>query len=293
MHHAHGGSADRITLEGSGGNAKLVITRDPNDFGIFFKYGSVIGMNTTDAYFSLSTIVYNPMTNTGAISDYSNNDYNLPSVPAYDGVADVNITRNVSSSDYHHLINVRTGKGDPCRLIGMTADEIRGFPDDAALYAREEALKAAGIGGWRLPTSIENQRFSGQHALITYSSHWWDDSGVNQSPFGNPPVAGGEFPERGFGGSAKFLPEAGSRNNYGDLSIYGGYYWSSEAGVYNGGTSLHFSNNSINPIKYEGFHIACPVRCVRDDQSGITLSVEDWGSGGTLGTGGEGDIVLP
>ena len=299
MHFSHGGSADRITVDNTGSSPKLVITRNPNDFGLFFKFGGVVGMNSSDPTFSLSTIVYNPISLFHTPITVYGTDV-LPGVPSYTG-SDTNI-HNISSNDYHNLANVQQGKGDPCRLIGMTINEIHSFSSDAALYAREEALKAEGIGGWRLPTVLDNQRFVELDPIpANYSMHFWGNTvgGIIPSPFGNPGVDGGEFPQRnslsGSPNPAKFLPATGRRNIYGDLIDAGqsGYYWSDipEYGSF-ARTMLYFANlGVINAISSDQYY-ASAIRCVRD-QSGITLSVEDWDDGGTLGTGGEGDIVLP
>ena len=300
MHYAHGGSADRITIDDTGSSPKLAITRNPNDFGLFFKFGGVVGMNSSDTNFSLSTIVYNPLGPLATpISGYGTDV--LPGVPGYTG-SDANI-HSISSNDYHHLANVLQGKGDPCRLVGMTVSEIIQFADDEALYAREEALKSAGIGGWRLPTVLDNQRFIDIDPIPSgYTLHFWGNAsgGVIPSPFGNPPVDGAEFPYRnslnGSPNPAKFLPATGRRDTNGSLiyATQSGYYWS-DIPAYGSfqRTALFFANGGVINSTSSDQYYASAVRCVHDDQSGITLSVEDWGNGGTLGTGGDGDIVLP
>ena len=298
LHFAHGGSADRITLE-LGSSPRLAITRDPNDFGLFFKFGGVVGMNSSDVNFSTSTIVYNPLgPSVTPITGYGTDV--LPGVPGYTS-SDANI-HSISSNDYHNLANVQQGKGDPCRLIGMYVYEIHQFADDAALYAREEALKAQGIGGWRLPTVLDNQRFIDLDPIpANYTLHFWGNAsgGVIPSPFGNPAVDGAEFPYRnslnGAPNPDKFLPATGRRDTNGSL-IYAkqsGYYWSDipEYGSF-ARTALYFANGRVINSTSSDQYYASAVRCVREF-SGITLTVEDWVPGGTLGTGGEGDIVLP
>jgi len=82
--------------------------------------------------------------------------------------------------DYHNLTNVRAGKGDPCRLIGMTLTEIANFPDNNAMLARETALANEGIGGWRLPTDAENIAFApaGSTTTVVMIQNWNYSLGV-------------------------------------------------------------------------------------------------------------------
>jgi hypothetical protein len=300
---ALGGTADRITIGGTG-SPMLAITRDPNDPGLFFKFGSVVGITyfTDNFGTNLSYIVFNPLSNPGAITGYGDNSFTLPAIPGYT-TADWNTNniKNVSLNTYHNLANIRAGKGDPCRLVGMLLYEIAGFADDNALYTREAELKAQGIGGWRLPTNLENQRFSGQSGNVSTTQHWWDATNSPVSPFGIPPVNGGEFPTRnsnnGSPDSAKFLPSYGYIGANGTMWPFGVAqsiaYWSSEPADFQYRYNLSFSPTSINPsathFQAQGYN----VRCVRDD-SGITISGEDWDNGGQIGgTGGEGDIILP
>ena len=308
LHHASGGSADRITLHKNGGSSpKLVITNDPTDPGLFFKFGGVVGINGNfGTYNAGADIHFNP-----SASSYTP----FSAVPSY---ASTDLVNNVSVNAYHNLANIKSGKGDPCRLIGMEVDEILQFADDAALYLREAALKATGEGGWRLPTPMENLRFSGlPGALIGYADHWWDcqGTGTNTSPFGDPGssdvykqnVEGGEFPTRGSNNSipdgSKFLPNAGHINNNGSHDGYPSgfpsassqsFYWSSDPGNNSFGGAFYFHFALVYPMftmPNQGY--GATVRCVRDE-SPFTIEVEDWINGGPIGTpGGEGEIILP
>ena len=199
----------------------------------------------------------------------------------------------------------------------MTADEIRGFTNSTQLYAREDALaKTIGpdgfpVGGWRMPTHVENERFAGVNSA-SYSNHWWNASSTPQSPFGIPPVAGGEFPARNSNGGApdlsKFLPAASYRDdatgNYYVATTPQGAYWTSTpvVHIYNStnyatGYSMFFTSTSVSsamntmspPLQ------AMAVRCVRQDLywSMFSVSQNEWDPA-TLGggTSGEGDIIL-
>ena len=308
LNYAYGGSADRITIDDTSDSPKLAITRDANDPGLYFKFGGVVGMNAVSTPYPISIqydkLVFNPIGNPLdiiAFADYFSfyfTETEFPAVPAFSIPDWGNGIRNVSLDNYHHLANVLDGKGDPCRLIGMTENEIRGFTTDAHLYAREAELKAQGIGGWRLPTNLDNLRFSGLSSIVSpYSQHWWLGS---SSPFGSPGVTGGEFPERnsksGSPDPAKFLPAS----NYltspdGNLLILSppeGFYWSSEAYNEYGGYCLYFHQTYADPTYSEyasGLNttVGYTVRCVRP-QNSITVSLEDW----VDGVGGSTDIIV-
>ncbi len=115
-----------------------------------FKFGSVVGIDCedvtgTDDGFDPTDVKWNPSTATinawGDIPSYSSDDYN-------------NNLRNVSAPEYMTLANVKAGKGDPCMLVGYTADQIKGW-DQAAFDAAMAAAQ------WRLPTMRENANFIG------------------------------------------------------------------------------------------------------------------------------------
>ena len=287
FYYVYGGSADRITIDNTGSSPKLAITRDATDKGLFFKFGGVVGIQFFPNSFSLSDIVFNPLSNPGDITAFreayslSFNETDIPAVPAYsEGDWDSGI-RNISLDNYHNLANILIGKGDPCRLIGMTQNEIRGFTSNARLYEREAVLKAQGIGGWRTPTNLENQRFSGYTADTTTAVHWWTVA----NPSG---VLGGEFPTRNSNNGSydptKFLPAWGYITNTGSMVSHAGssvsvsatsFYWSSEPSDNLDRLSLEFSVNNISPSALVNQVQAHTVRCIRP-QNSISVSLEDW-----------------
>lgn len=247
------GTADRITVK----DGKLSITNDPNDKGLFFKCGGVVGVAGIPSLFS---IPFNPTV--GISIGRFGMDSNTP--PAVPGITknDVNMAvSNVSQNNYHNLVNVHLGKGDPCRLIGMTADEIRAFGNDAALYAREAALKNSGVGGWRLPTNIEANAFAGITGIHTTSDHWWN---LGISIYGNPKVAGGEFPVRNTSGVSTFLPASGIIDAYSETySSYNtdGRYWQGD--VEDFGYHLEFNPSGFYVNGKSVYTHGMSIRCVR------------------------------
>lgn len=233
---------DRITIEGSGANAKLVLTTDPTDAGLYFKFGSVVGI--------YSGHHANAVLPAGVNSDtFDSGDvaFDPTETATYDTWSDIPYT---AGEIEHTLVNVKAGKGDPCRLVSYTAQQVK------------DAADVPDNGIWRLPTNAENQEFSGQTDYIDTSVHWWAASG---SPFNG--VAGGEFPSRDSGGVNKFLPAAGSRL-YSKGSVnhgsYGSYWSSTPFSVAKGlGYYMNFHSTTIYPNSLTNQATGLPVRCVR------------------------------
>ena len=261
---AFSGWSDRITVTGTGDNAKLVLTSIPTDPGVFFKFGSVVSIAPTSAI-DHTSFVFNPLSNPAAITGYGSNSGVLPAVPAFTDVHHSSLIRNVSLNNYHYLANVKAGRGDPCRLIGMTAGEIRGFQSDTELYAREEALKIQGIGGWVLPTEAMNVSFS-EAAGLTYAYGVNAYSGVN-----------GVFFRYGKTDN-HFLPAVGDRDRTGELMSQGthGSYWSNEPLTDSDKRASHliFNNDIVTPDQFDYYNSSRSVRCVRIDQHITPLSVK-------------------
>jgi uncharacterized protein (TIGR02145 family) len=235
----------RITWDGS----KYALTTDPSDAGLYFKFGGVAGVYSADHTvqtlpgangdtFDAGDVAWSPTTVTA-----------WASVPSYVAADYPNM---VTAPVYHNATNVKAGKGDPCRLVGL----------DLARIATTAAgsLTAADIdnGQWRLPTNAETQTFSGQTSNNgSYTAHWTTVGGVN----------GGMFPNATDGSAATFLPVAGYRSTSGGVNSQGssGYYWSSQAGSSSNGYSLGFHSSRVYPMGSNDYAYGFPVRCVRQD----------------------------
>ena len=147
----------RITIEGTGDDAKLVLTDDPTDAGLFFKLSSVIGLYNASGRkqplpwpqpdpelspFTLADVAFNPSTR--ALDTWQS--FGLPT--GHPGMP-------------HTLDNIqKSGFGDPCRLVGYTAREIRELPADASRSRYDNGM-------WRLPTADENNAFFASHSAPT------------------------------------------------------------------------------------------------------------------------------
>ena len=214
----------------------------------FFKWGGLVGFDLTGTTFTetasdTNAVKFNPQTTTPVTSywtiGYQTANYN-----------DVSPT----------LSEVQAGRGDQCKLIGITNAQIRSFTTqeqlDAALAARPDAYK-----GWKLPSNPNNQTFTGvggfsstyDNATQIVKSGGWaslDDPGV--LTFTNS-------------GNAK-LPAAGYRGgdgNPGTLGSVGGY-WSLGGGktdTYDFGYVMTYDKNKItiyqDTIRYRGYGVRC------------------------------------
>jgi len=207
-------TAARLTWDPVTG--RYAITRDPKNAGLYFKFGSVVGIfsgrsatgtgnirtlpgTTTATAFAATDIAWNP---TGATTWAS-----IPSYASTDWPKQIISDPADPSKDYHNPANVKAGKGDPCRLVGLSLERISATPAEGLMIDNIDN------GAWRLPTLAENAAFA---ASTSGSAHWWNLlGGTNPSVFGSG-VAGGEFPTRnsdnGSPEPSKFLPAAGYRH---------------------------------------------------------------------------------
>jgi len=134
----------------------------------FFRFGSVIGLDNTTAVAApaapatanlpATAIKFNPTTTVTTIQVQKNGPVSIgaPNYFSSHGLGNAWNTTianspKVSDDAYHNLVNVKAGKGDPCRLVGMTPAQIQAFTTDAQLYAAEK--------GWRTPSAEENAKY--------------------------------------------------------------------------------------------------------------------------------------
>jgi hypothetical protein len=285
---------------------------------LYFKFGGVVGFTApiSGTAWHQSLIRFNPMSTNHNITAYDGNispgnPGNINTVPCYQQNRHSPATTNVSDpATYHTDSNLKYGWGDPCRLVGLKADEVRPMSG---------TVIAAYRSGWRLPNNQDNINFVRASGPVVFDAdmRYWDpyegqEGGWfpipggrteitgrvarNQNPNGFLPALGGYYP-------------SGSGNNQpgtfeDDINNRGGYYWSGdvtpEAGnghvlMFNG-TSLVFESDAGNLSSL--YNRAYPVRCVREpgvpfnDPYDVSIDV-DWIPGGNIGgTGGQGDVEL-
>jgi len=257
-----GGSAARITWEEPSANypaGRYILTYDPRDGGLYFKFGSVVGIYSDDKKNLELTPPIIPGTDTFDPGDIPWNLLNV-SLSGSAGWTQIPYSSSSVNAAYHTANNVKAGLGDPCRLVGLDLDYIKKTP------AGSLTLADIDNGTWRMPTDQENKDFSGQSndTNYSYSLHWWGSSQAGSISYG---VAGGEFPERNLGGTLKFLPAGGFRldtdgsKNY-TAGLYG-WYWGST--IYQGGGALFsFADAYVHSLTSTNRAAGISVRCVND-----------------------------
>ncbi|MDR1671713.1 MAG: hypothetical protein LBR57_04260, partial [Alistipes sp.] len=133
-----------------------------------FKFGSVVGFDMTGNFTSgqMTAIRFNP-TNTTWTSYGSDATSGTGIIPGFDTSDYETGLRDVSASTYHNSTNVPLGKGDPCRLVGLTVAQIKAGSIDSGQY--------------RLPTRAENQAFVGSTSSQAAGSSYytWTANGAN------------------------------------------------------------------------------------------------------------------
>jgi hypothetical protein len=252
----------RITWDGD--KRQYALTNDPTNGGLYFKFGSVVGVYTAhggvqtlpvedtnanrDAFEGAVDVAWDP---TGEVKGDANEGWKR--VPCY-VAADFDLSPNtITPPAYHNAANVKAGKGDPCRLVGLDLDKIK--KTDAT------ALTTADIdnGKWRLPTAEENKAFTGREENGPYSEHRKTLNGVN----------GGMFPNRTLGDANTFLPATGYRHGTTGKAYNkceSGDFWSSTSVLKNGafrGLHLTFYDTGITPLYEQVYSHGCAARCVR------------------------------
>jgi hypothetical protein len=107
---------------------------------MFFKFGSTVGfVNPLGTGWNASYVKFNP---TDQSYDASQND-----IPCYDTAQDYDVDGITNVSDMRYHAGAPSGKGDPCKLVGLTLTQIRNGIIDNKLY--------------RLPTKTEIDDFVG------------------------------------------------------------------------------------------------------------------------------------
>jgi hypothetical protein len=202
-----------------------------------FKFGGVVGMDLNGiGAFTTDVIKFNPMTTPASVT----NDWDT--VPVY---ASTDYPKNVSDNTYHTAANVKAGKGDPCKLVGLTIAQIKAGAIDNGKY--------------RLPTNADNQDFIGTTDRKPAGSAYfiYTPNGENAA---NPAVA--TFPLGTAQGAS--LPCAGARNIYGEVYSQGsyGHYWSSTASSGTAAYDIFLYGSNASPSNSGTLLNAFPVRCV-------------------------------
>ena len=258
-----GGSTARITWDDTShdGTGGYEITYDPRDGGLLFYIGSLVGIYSDHGKVKDMTPPLTPSTDTWHFQDDmawspTGTVYPIPSnIPkAPDGT--------VINSAYHTVANVKAGRGDPCRLVGMNLSYIASTPVGSLTLADVDN------GMWRMPTVADSEMFSGlinnnQHGPINpYGPWWWNENMPGHPALG---VVGAEFPVRDGGlNPIPFMPAVGYRSTAGTITFQGGlgfFVMSDLIGTNTWHTSVFYSGTILNMNPRNNVE-AFTVRCV-------------------------------
>ncbi len=228
---------DHVSIDDNG---KLNV--DGNGRVLFFKFGSVVGFDQFGQW-STSSILFDPVST--AIN--YNNYINVPVFSESDfnsGVVDI------STRAYHNGANVKLGKGDPCQLIGLTAEQIKNMSNKEI-----EDYDS----GYKMFTSKDYITMTGQTANVQYGKHW------TSAKYTSSGLAGAYFPKGSESKQLIFVPAFGYRNSSGitTMGSESAAFWS--CSVFNNQLAYSFDFDSINvrPNVEMSFNSGYAVRCVR------------------------------
>ena len=178
-----GQAEPRIFISGMGVEKRLLLTKDPTNYGAYFQFGSIIGWNWDEF-----TAGFNPI--------------NSPNLNNWNSV-----WNNGNKDVVHNHAELLLGRGDPCRIVGYTISEIQ-----TALAAGRTPDNEQ----WRLPANTENIVF-GQPF-----SEWTTISGIAGRVFtSGSSVSGAFLPAAGRKiAESAFYGERGNMGFYISSSIY-------------------------------------------------------------------------
>ena len=210
-----------------GSDGKLTVTAEDNDKDarlVYFKFGSVIALSCANEW-SSKEVAYNP------------SKLSLDVLNTWEGVP-YWIGTTVVGSVSHNAQTVSEGMGDPCRLVGLTDDDISSGKVDN--------------GEWRLPTQEEHEgaeaepleanNYSGFHEYNGYKGRY---IALVNSTFTKP----------------VFYPAVTIRTANGiDSGEYGRY--STSTSLWSGGSILHFYYGVLVSVNHVALNVCYTVRCV-------------------------------
>jgi uncharacterized protein (TIGR02145 family) len=200
-----------------------------------FKFGSVVGMDLNSTAFSTANIKFNPMTTPSSVTNWA-------TVPVY---VSTDYLKNVSDASYHYKANVLAGKGDPCKLVGLTIAQIKAGAIDNRSY--------------RLPTRVDNSDFVGSGGLQEPGSEYytWTPNGENAT---NPSVG---TILKGTANGAQF-PASGYRSVEGEVWDQGraSFFWTSRLYDETSAHHMYIGREYVQTSAYTAFQYGHPVRCV-------------------------------
>ncbi|MDR1526242.1 MAG: hypothetical protein LBS46_01050 [Dysgonamonadaceae bacterium] len=243
--------------------------------GVYFYFGSLIGIAPMDIIFSGSTtLLYVPPTG-GSDSWYiTSADGTLSALPTgISGTIKNHITVEAgvwTGMNYAAIPRVRDGtpaspySRDGRYVIDLPADSLAEFKGDICKYIDP---------AYRLPTSNEFSTYGNNINWNTTSTQYgwkrvdsptnaWVTSNVDENPAGTRTSIGSGG---AFGPSENFFPASGTRQTLNSaMSFRGmyGFYWSGSVCDASNGNVLFFGSGYASSLVYSPFGTGCSVRCI-------------------------------
>ena len=208
-----------------GKDGKLTVTaetdNDTEASTVYFKFGSTIAQSSKSVAWSANEVVFN-------VSDNRDSQH----------YADWSNILTQSTDIVHTLDEVKAGKGDPCRLVGLTRADIENDKFDNKK--------------WRMPTYAEHTTAATSNtAFITHGTSAYKGKNITLKS---------DLVE-----STVFYPAAGYRNavdyNVSYTEVVGDF-WSRTSYNTTNGYYLRINDNPINKNGNQAINIGLPVRCV-------------------------------
>ncbi len=174
---------------------------------LFTKFGSVVAFTTTSNSdeWDAGDVKFNP-TNILSFPDYKD-------IPSWSGKKHTDYDDGyISAAGYHNNLNLEEGKGDICRLVGLTPVQAR----ELALAGKLDSYDS----GFRLPTKAEYK--------AEYPYYWGEEDEKTISQWVVVPARGRWLESAP--GPESFLPASGYRPPHGEpYNVHkSGYYWTSK-----------------------------------------------------------------
>ncbi len=135
---------------------------------LMFKSGGVVGVGAAavnDDLYDATKVLFNPASNVTPTDDWMS----IPAFDVSDFVDEDNTYVNVESG-YVTGTRIKEGKGDPCMLVGYTAQELR-------VMSESELDEVISNAEWRLPTSDEISTYVARSS--NNDNSYWDATGIN------------------------------------------------------------------------------------------------------------------
>lgn len=215
---------------------------------LYVKFGSTVGSSGKPDDFVKNWDVWDA---SKATFNPTFQDYSIWSSIPYPST-EFQVGDNIGGDSFNTPDNLVNGKGDICRLVGLTAQQVRDLYNKGQLGSYES--------GFRMPTPQQNLDFLGAY---TVGAHWIE--GYVNGWF----ERGGMFPNTATGSMKTYLPATDYRSDDGNFwgSVESAYYWSNEKSSmsYHRAHVLHFTEDNVNSGSFteRAGDLGNAVRCVR------------------------------